>query len=135
MAEAAGVITLGSDPELQGRDWVTLNPTYRSSQWKALKSQDSSESPTKQLKVPSSFAPLVRFLIDCYKEGRIKVPRSFACDHLLRTHPGLFKKYGYDSWRDYAAAAEYAGHVKLTGGQVGGGDTYIALDPKWRSKV
>jgi len=133
MAEAAGVIILGTDPTLQGRDWIELKPAFKSSNWKAkLKvSAEVSEKP----RIQSAFKPLLLFLDTNYREGKTKLLRSMACEHLLRHHKGLFDKHGYHNWRDYAAAAESAGYIKLTGGQQGGGDNFISLASKWRGQI
>jgi len=133
MAEAAGVVILGTDPELQGREWVELKHTFKSSSWKS-RSKPAPE-PAGMSRIPKAFKPLLQFLDANYREGRTKLMRSMACEHLLRNNRGLFEKYGYNNWRDYAVAAETAGYIKLTGGGQGGGDNFISLAPKWRGQL
>jgi hypothetical protein len=132
-AEAAEIISLIPDPGSQGR--VELRPTYKTLYWKTkfgLTQESPSSSKVPQL--PPAFAPLLQYLATCLKEGRSKVPRSSANDHLLVNHRGLYKKHGYETWRAYAAAAEESEHVKLTCG-TGGGDAFIALGSKWRGRL
>jgi hypothetical protein len=133
MAEGAGVIILGLDPGFQGRDWVELKPTFRSVAWKSM--VKIADEPSTTSRIPKAFKPLLQFLdINC-QEGKMKLPRSVACEHILRNHRGLFEKHGYSGWREYATAADTAGYIKLTGGQQGGGDNYISLVPKWRNQI
>src|SRR6201999_3685299 len=92
MAEAAGVITLGSNADYPGRDWALLRPEFRpqphlSQAQRELQSKlaqlGSTVEKTARLTLPTAaFLPLLQYLGTCLKEGKAKVMRSAACDHL-----------------------------------------------------